>query len=80
MRSSLAALTNLGGYDSALCVLPHDGVTRDNVTGHRFEDHLYMHVWEGHYASAVKGSFFGKLIQASTITALWECSVSGRHQ
>jgi hypothetical protein len=28
------------GYDSALCVLPHDGLNRNNVTGHRFEDHL----------------------------------------
>src|SRR5262249_3627365 len=28
------------GYENALCVLPHDGVSRNSVTGHRFEDHL----------------------------------------
>ena len=28
------------GYENAQCVLPHDGVSRNNVTGHRFEDHL----------------------------------------
>jgi phage terminase large subunit len=28
------------GYGNALCVLPHDGVSRNTVTGHRFEDHL----------------------------------------
>jgi hypothetical protein len=28
------------GYGNALCVLPHDGVSRNTVTGHRFENHL----------------------------------------
>jgi len=28
------------GYGNALCVLPHDGARRDNVTALRFEDHL----------------------------------------
>jgi phage terminase large subunit len=28
------------GYANALCVLPHDGASRDKVTGHRFEDHV----------------------------------------
>ncbi|HEX5181753.1 MAG TPA: PBSX family phage terminase large subunit [Allosphingosinicella sp.] len=28
------------GHGSALCVLPHDGARRDNVTALRFEDHL----------------------------------------
>jgi phage terminase large subunit len=28
------------GYQNALCVLPHDGVNANNITGKRFEDHL----------------------------------------
>lgn len=28
------------GFDNALCVLPHDGARRDNVSALRFEDHL----------------------------------------
>lgn len=28
------------GYQRALCVLPHDGVNENNVTGKRYEDHL----------------------------------------
>ncbi|MGO4842091.1 PBSX family phage terminase large subunit, partial [Rhizobiaceae sp. 2RAB30] len=28
------------GYDSALCVLPHDGNREDAVTAIRFEDHI----------------------------------------
>ena len=27
-------------YDKAICVLPHDGVNENNVTGKRYEDHL----------------------------------------
>jgi phage terminase large subunit len=27
-------------YDSAKCVLPHDGVNENNITGKRYEDHL----------------------------------------
>ncbi len=28
------------GYAKALCILPHDGVNENNVTGKRYEDHL----------------------------------------
>jgi phage terminase large subunit len=28
------------GWDKALCVLPHDGVNENNITGKRYEDHL----------------------------------------
>jgi phage terminase large subunit len=28
------------GYGKALCILPHDGVNENNVTGKRYEDHL----------------------------------------
>jgi phage terminase large subunit len=28
------------GYQNAVCVLPHDGVNANNITGKRFEDHL----------------------------------------
>jgi phage terminase large subunit len=28
------------GYENAKCVLPHDGVNENNVTGKRYEDHL----------------------------------------
>lgn len=28
------------GYQRALCVLPHDGVVENNITGKRYEDHL----------------------------------------
>jgi phage terminase large subunit len=28
------------GYQDAICVLPHDGVNENNVTGKRYEDHL----------------------------------------
>lgn len=28
------------GYQDALCVLPHDGVNENNITGKRYEDHL----------------------------------------
>ena len=28
------------GYDKALCVLPHDGVNENNVTGKKYKDHL----------------------------------------
>jgi phage terminase large subunit len=28
------------GYKQAICTLPHDGVTRNTITGQRFEDHL----------------------------------------
>jgi phage terminase large subunit len=28
------------GYDSALCVLPHDGAQADQITATRFEDHI----------------------------------------
>ena len=28
------------GYQNAVCVLPHDGVNENNVTGKRYEDHL----------------------------------------
>lgn len=28
------------GYAKALCVLPHDGVNENNITGKRYEDHL----------------------------------------
>jgi phage terminase large subunit len=28
------------GYDQAHCILPHDGVNENNVTGKRYEDHL----------------------------------------
>jgi len=28
------------GYQSAVCILPHDGVNENNITGKRYEDHL----------------------------------------
>lgn len=28
------------GYQRALCILPHDGVNENNITGKRYEDHL----------------------------------------
>jgi len=28
------------GYQRAICVLPHDGVNENNITGKRYEDHL----------------------------------------
>jgi phage terminase large subunit len=28
------------GYGSALCILPHDGVNENNITGKRYEDHV----------------------------------------
>ncbi len=28
------------GYDKALCVLPHDGINANSITGKRYEDHL----------------------------------------
>jgi phage terminase large subunit len=28
------------GYGSAICILPHDGVNENNITGKRYEDHL----------------------------------------
>jgi phage terminase large subunit len=28
------------GYESAVCVLPHDGVNENSITGKRYEDHL----------------------------------------
>ena len=28
------------GWGKAICVLPHDGVNENNVTGKRYEDHL----------------------------------------
>jgi phage terminase large subunit len=28
------------GYEKAICILPHDGVNANNVTGKRYEDHL----------------------------------------
>lgn len=28
------------GYGKALCILPHDGVNENNITGKRYEDHL----------------------------------------
>jgi phage terminase large subunit len=28
------------GYDKAVCVLPHDGVNENNITGKRYEQHL----------------------------------------
>lgn len=28
------------GYDKAICILPHDGVNANNITGKRYEDHL----------------------------------------
>jgi phage terminase large subunit len=28
------------GWDKALCILPHDGVNENNITGKRYEDHL----------------------------------------
>ncbi len=28
------------GYQNALCVLPHDGVNANNITGKRYEDHV----------------------------------------
>jgi phage terminase large subunit len=28
------------GYDQALCVLPHDGVNSNNITGKRYEEHV----------------------------------------
>ena len=28
------------GYGKVLCVLPHDGVNENNITGKRYEDHL----------------------------------------
>jgi len=28
------------GYQNAVCILPHDGVNENNITGKRYEDHL----------------------------------------
>lgn len=28
------------GYERAICVLPHDGINENNITGKRYEDHL----------------------------------------
>lgn len=28
------------GYQKAICILPHDGVNENNITGKRYEDHL----------------------------------------
>lgn len=28
------------GYERAICILPHDGVNENNITGKRYEDHL----------------------------------------
>jgi len=28
------------GYQSAVCILPHDGMNENNITGKRYEDHL----------------------------------------
>lgn len=28
------------GYESAICVLPHDGVNQNNITGKQYKDHL----------------------------------------
>jgi len=28
------------GYQGAVCILPHDGVNENNITGKRYEDHL----------------------------------------
>jgi len=28
------------GWDKALCILPHDGVNENNITGKRYEQHL----------------------------------------
>jgi phage terminase large subunit len=28
------------GYEKAICVLPHDGVNENNITGKKYEDHL----------------------------------------
>jgi len=27
-------------YENAICILPHDGVNENNITGKRYEDHL----------------------------------------